>query len=903
MLFRIIRSEPTMQTTNSPASLASDIKQFVHAQTDRLLSRYLPSLRIPRYFAGHRIDTAFAVDLMVMLTYFDDETFAGRSALEVIAAVIKQIDAQPVNTFVCYRLGETIAHYGTWDDNAILRSLPDEQIRALRSALDPSYIYQPHDDSIGGHPNNYWCVLLRGLSAMKRLGLIDDPTLLNIATERSRQLLLRNPQGYFDDDRNGGGAYDIYSADVLLFVEPLWDILGRDKILSVAGKHVGLLEQLAMPNGACINWGRSIGALSICLTIELASMAIHQKIGTDASRLLALARRAFEQFRDHWMQDDLISAHRNRMTFGYRGPHRLLQMTADCLYKLAYAAQSLSAVTTPLAPCPSGELYPDRDELIRFDDQNAGVWMYRKNRIEFQLPFVGGRAGTDYVPSLRAPELFENPVDSPMLVGVPRVLCDNIEYTLGNRPSSLSHSANSATARYDKLVTVTQPNKDPAATPLNGSGIAKWTVEGDAIAIQFDLQFDRQPQAIHLEFSEATVPLNVKFASSAPFDTSIVPVQGQPQQRSFWNEIRQIHQIEIAPDATSIQLSARIVPAVRVAHIPADHDYNRALYDAMPAPGVLEYRHNNASAGHQIETLLAHIAEQEIFHIGWPEHLLSRANKTDAEIDDQMARFVGELDRLPVKIVWTMHNRRPHGWDGDRGIALYRLWAPVVDCCLHHSRWGEKVMCEQYPFRADCRHEYLPHGAWVKQMRTPLSRDELLKKYKVGDAAIRFGVFGRYQPEKQIELIAKAFSEAARDDQQLLISAWKPDTQLPDDPRIIKIPRADWLTRDSIAEHVAMADCLVAAQTGDTYLTSGVVGDSFAAGIGLIAPDWTFYREIAPDCSIYHDNSVDGLTQVLRDITSEQIAAMNHSAAAKRSEYDFENLAPKLMQIFRSLRS
>ena len=53
------------------------------------------------------------------------------------------------------------------------------------------------------------------------------------------------------------------------------------------------------------------------------------------ARVLGLVRHAFEQFKG-WIADDLISAHRYRHTFRYRGPHRLLGMTLDCLGKLLY---------------------------------------------------------------------------------------------------------------------------------------------------------------------------------------------------------------------------------------------------------------------------------------------------------------------------------------------------------------------------------------------------------------------------------------------------------------------------------------------------------------------------------------------------------------------------------------
>jgi hypothetical protein len=893
--------EPAEQRAADSVFLAGQIRHFVRERTHRVIERFLPSLRVPKLFAGQRIDAAFAIDIAATLVELNDHT--SLTSRHIARRIVEQLESKPISPFACFHLAEVLAAYGPWGDNAIIAELSPAQRDTLRVAVDPSYIYQPSDDSLGGFANNYWCVLLRGEVARQKLGVLDDDRLLNKALARTRDLLLANPLGYFDDDKHGGGAYDIYSADVVLFVEPMWDLIGRDPMRGVARTHLELMETLALENGASFGWGRSIGALSVCMTLELAALGLRHSLTADRGRAAGLAKFAFDTFSRDWIADDLIAAHRYRMTFGYRGPHRLLQMTCDCLTKLAKAAHDLQHAA-PAQPVHRGELFADRDEFVRFETaekRHAGVWVFRRGRHAFQLPLVGGRTCADYAAWPRSPGTFENPVDSPMLVGVPRVIANGLEYAPLHLPAEMTHTPGTLYAKYDGFAPV-GPGHGPDAARLPGRAEFTWRADGDSFAMDVALRFDAPPDAIHLEVPEAAAtPLSVELTSDRPADAGPVTVLGQPAQRSFWGETRRLHQIDVEP-AAELTIHARITPAVRVLNLPAAQDYNRGLYDVMPSPGVAELREDTGFGPERLDEVLARVAEADVFHIGWPEHMVGRGELSDADHDALIERFVGEVRRLGTPVVWTMHNRRPHAWPAERGRWLYRLWAPVVSACLHHSRWGESVMRAEYPFRHDCLHALVPHGHWGPKMRTQKSRAEFEAKYKLPPCAVRFGILGRYQPEKQIELMMEAFVKGAAADHQLVLTAYRPDTAVPDDPRVIKLPRKEWMGRAEIAEHNALCDVLIAAQTGDTYLTSGLVGDGVGCGLAMVVPDWAFYREILGDAAAYHDNTLDGLAATLRAIDAEKVRALKRAAAALGPAYDFAALAPNVMDVFRALR-
>src|SRR5690606_8182940 len=114
-----------------------------------------------------------------------------------------------------------------------------------------------------------------------------------------------------------------------------------------------LVERTATRDGSAVCWGRSTGALSACLTIELGALVLggEQDLTDEPGRWVTLASNAAGRI-DPWFDGGLITAHQHRSTYGYRGPARRLQMSLDCLGKLAYAAAVLRDGSDDVAPWP-----------------------------------------------------------------------------------------------------------------------------------------------------------------------------------------------------------------------------------------------------------------------------------------------------------------------------------------------------------------------------------------------------------------------------------------------------------------------------------------------------------------------------------------------------------------------
>ena len=256
---------------------------------------------------------------------------------------------------------------------------------------------------------------------------------------RSRRLIGANPAGFIDDSEDGAGArYDIYSADVYLFTEPFAADL--EPLWSRGARAVGdLVTAVATRDGSAMPWGRSLGVLGVCHTIELAALVLTRGLTDDAGRWLALAQNALDQF-PAWSDGALLTAHTRRSQNTYRGPDRWLQLTFDCLGKLAWAAELFASVELATAASPSSPSLP-RDELVRFEpDRHAAVWTYRSPAIAFVLPFVGP-AWADYLPAPRNPGLYEVPVDAPLPTFVPTITANGDRFVAGGLPVELRHES------------------------------------------------------------------------------------------------------------------------------------------------------------------------------------------------------------------------------------------------------------------------------------------------------------------------------------------------------------------------------------------------------------------------------------------------------------------------------
>ncbi len=891
----------------SARQLRDTLVEDVRTQVEQLAARFFPGLELPGYFIGQRVTSMDRADFAYVLVHLYQlgvEAVAGVPIREAVQRLLRPIDGPATTTFYSYRVAESLLAFGpSFEGNPLLEGMTGAELENLREATDTTAIYDPATRRLTNHPNNYWAVLARCELRRQQLGILPDPAVLDIALEELGKLLFGNGRGFFDDSPELAGRYDIYSADVHLFCEPLWPRLDAPRITANLRTHCRWLESVVMENGAFVAYGRSAGALSVCMTMELGAVALRLGLASDPARSLGLIDHARRAFFGEWLDGGLITAHRHRATEAYRGVYRMLQMTLDCLGKICFVSRQLEAAPAVEALADAPVLFPEIDEWLVFEDARpAGLWMFRNAQVALQFPCIDGY-NADYAPGPRAPGWFENPVDSALVCALPRVARGGTDYSIVGLPVSTEKTPGGLRVVYDGFRRIPA---GPTPERLPGRREAQCRVEGDTLSVDERWNFDSLPDAVTFHLPESARSLKLEIIS-APDGThaSTAEVAGMAEWRSCWGETRRVHQVNFPP-ATEIRFSYRLRPVLKVAVVPHHHDYLDALYKAM-RPGEIVRRgvSDHARIPDAAKLAAEYAGDADILHVGWPEHLFSPDGVPPEEFLQRCLDFVEALGRLPVRVVWTQHNRRPHAavWRArDPDNALYHAWAAIADGVIHHSEWGMKLMRAELAYRSDARHLVLPHGHYAAQMPPRAPRAELEARFGLEPAVMRFGVVGRAQPEKQVELIVRAFRAANRVDQQLFVTAIEPgEVAETGNPQVRLLPRHGWLSREEIAAQLQVCDALVCAQTGDTYLTSGSNADAIGAGLAMLAPDWGYFRDTLGEAAFYHDNTEAGLTRLFAMLGADDLARGKAASAALQSASAWPKLAAETLAFFRSL--
>ena len=884
------------------ATTAGELADRLTTATVRLLETsvqaHMPGWRVPKVFAGHVVGADVRADLCYALHHLAEAgvaSVAGQSIDEVTTVLLGAVDGRSTHTFFSYRIAEALSRGGRFAGNSLTAGLDDRQRRELEVAVDSSDWLELLD--AGLLPRNYAAVLARCELGRVRLGLAADATRLDDLVARAAEVLNENPTRALDDSNSRVGRYDIYTADVWLFCEPLAEQLGP-----VWGEGIGQALDLVLAvggrDGTAVTWGRSTGDLGAALTLELAALALSDdrvRAGRSSAEAVVWLRRAADATETlvRGFDDDGVStAHRHRDQDAYRGPERRLQLTYDLLGKMAWAAGAMRRVDPGMRAARVAEAYPSQDRWIGFEaDRPAGVWAHRSPGADFVVPFVG-TTRSHYLPAPRQPGTWEVPVDRDLPCWTP-VVADGLgRYTAGGLPSAVEHRTGSVTARWDALpVSGRGLDGDEPGPPLAATRTMTLSVEGRSLVLDDHLTFERAPRAVSVVVPEvADRPLRVKWSVPADGAASTVIVDGLAEWRSPWSALARVHQIDLDP-GVDISYRARVTPLMRVASTAFGHHYHRSLYepmadrvvgqpapvgwDAVPDPG---FRH------------------LDLLHMHWPEWVAFD------DLDAHRA-IITELADHDVPVVWTAHNLTPH--DKRRSVydPIYAAWAEAVDSVIHHSAWGEQRMRRRYPFRADCRHEVIPHGHFGALWDRPPDRATAESRLGLSPTALRIGILGAPRAEKLVQVVLDGVAACTRRDVQVV--CWSlglgesPDEVRSADPRIAVAETYRMVDPAVYATRLAACDvlALVFDPVGD-MLATGAVADAIGLGLPALRSDWGYLVETLGEAGIAAGHTAASVAAAIDDLTPERLADAAAAAQARRSELEWAPLAARTADLF-----
>ncbi len=877
--------------------LQSACEGFVRQRLERLAGRFLPAWRVPPVFNGYRIGPAEHAQLLSVLKGLQQLGVKeiGRTSLtEAMRRVLPQVDGRQAINFASYEIAEILLAQGPFAGNPLLAGLDEAGLANLAEACDSTATYQTLTE--GRTARNYWAVMARCERARRLLGLPYEEAIYARSLEETLRLYGRNPLGFYDDSVEGRGQYDMYSFDVLLFLEPFWEQMDSALLEKLLRAHVRAAETLALENGATVGWGRSGGVLSICMTLELAALALMKGMAVDPERTAGLLLHALERLED-WFEDDLIAAHRCRITDGYRGPQRLLELTLNVLNKVTKAAVWLAqAGSLPVAATARARLFPPVDRWVEFEPGRAGVWMFRNGHYAFQFPVVGGYVTADYAASPKSPGTWENPADSPRLVWTPGLSHGGVLWaTTPGRAAAVAKAVGTLEVEWDVWQPMDTRGAAGGAAPAARRRL-RLRAEEHGLAGEEELA-GAPVTSVHFMIPESHGrPLAIRMAAGGGGSHHALAVSGMDGWRSTWGEFDRVQEWNF-DGALPRRLQYEVRPVPKILVVPGDHDYTRALYAGTPPEQAVILPRQQGRPPDLMADVRAFCEGCDILHLGWPEHLFARGDLSEAEYRRRYLEFIAAVGRSPVRVMWTMHNRLPHFTAPDWGRELYRAWAGVVDAVFHHSAWGMRLMRAELPYQPAARHVEIRHGHYGGQMRLNCSRAELERELGLSPCAIRLGVLGRAQKEKQVARIMAGFQECARPDLQLLVTALETGAPVPADPRIQARPRRGWLDREEIAAQAHVCDALLCFHEGGSYLTSGAVADAVGVGIPMIVNDWPFFREVLGEAGLFFDGTDRGLRECLEQLSSARLAVGRLAAAALQDPQSWERQRAATLEV------
>lgn len=882
----------TSTTLATPVALADELVSFTVARLEALVCQHLPDFRVPGVFAGHAVGADVRADLAFTLGLLHANgvhRVAGTEVVGAIAEVLRPIDGPGTHTFFSYRVAETLARFGPFAANPVLSGWSPAERNNVATACDSSEWIELLDGDV--LPRNYAAVLARCELGRLAVGLIDEGSgVVDDLAGRAAARLGENASGFLDDSQSGIGRYDIYSADSYLFTEPLADRMGTVWERG-ARSALGLVERVVTTDGTAISWGRSTGALGTCLTIELGALALrHRSLSDEPDRWLARATNALHHMNRWFGEGGVITAHQHRSTFDYRGPARRLQMTLDCLGKLADAALSLRHAGAVEADTGgAGSTLPHRHELVSFDaDRNACVWTYRSEALAFVLPLVGSTV-SDYLPTPRNPGLFEVPVDAPLVTGVPLVLVGGHRYVAGHLPTSVERLDRGIAVGHDGFWPAGRFELEEGSRRLGGRRTATYRVDGRTLHVDEDLSFDDAPESVSLAVAETDGrPLRVDFACPTPHAVTSIDTSGMKEWRSFWSELPRVHQLDIDP-ARRVHFSWSVTPKLRVLNSAADHHYHRSLYDPLVSHGLVVDRQVPWARLHDAGALAALFERWDQFHLHWPEWLLG---------DDLAAhrRFIAALQRSGVRVIWTQHNLSPHA--GGSSDEVYQAWAEATDGAIHHSHWGQEQVTARYRFRADTVHRVIPHGHFANSAPDAV-RAEVEAEHGLTPGLTRLAVVGAPRPGKDVGLVMDAFAASDRDDLELWVLSLGPQDVARVHPRIVT-HAYEMVDRREYDRRLGAVDALI-LPFDHRMLTTGTVGDAIGHGLPAVTSDWPYLAEVLDDAAIAYGRTVGDLTDCLRSLDAASLAAAAQASHAKQAETSWPAVAEQTFALLEAM--
>lgn len=349
----------------------------------------------------------------------------------------------------------------------------------------------------------------------------------------------------------------------------------------------------------------------------------------------------------------------------------------------------------------------------------------------------------------------------------------------------------------------------------------------------------------------------------------------------------------------------RIVAAVfPPPHPHSNNPYIEKLHAELVRSGVRFVSTERLSA-RWAEGARGHI---DVVHLHWLEYIVGAPEPgVDGTIRAHVraARFALALQRLRsagIRIVWTVHNRRPHE---QRLPALdewlFRYTAARADALIFHARTAAESVARD--LRRTLRAWIAPHPHYRDVY--PLdgrSRQVQRAAYGLDESSFVYLMFGQVRPYKRIPDAVRAFRALEDVDARLIVAGAPLDDRIAcevrqeaeRDKRVVSILRH--IPAPEVGTLFELADAAILNHR-DVF-SSGALLLALSYGMPVVAPESGSARELVGPPAL-ETFGPGGLTQALRAMRDGDQSARRRTALQAIEPCTWTNLADRVLEAYR----
>lgn len=345
-------------------------------------------------------------------------------------------------------------------------------------------------------------------------------------------------------------------------------------------------------------------------------------------------------------------------------------------------------------------------------------------------------------------------------------------------------------------------------------------------------------------------------------------------------------------------------PSLRVLMFPKDGDnpYLRSLAASLEHRGVRveDFSFKRALRKHY-----------DVLHIHWPDlHLQARSSLRAAVKHARLALLFALFRWRKSRIVWTMHNLKPHERHLRLGELLFAMWFPRL--CTHVialTKHGLESAREMYPTLRNKAAMVIPHGHYRDAYGTALARASCRDQLGLAHR-FTFLFFGNIRPYKNVPRLIEAFRALPGADVQLVV-AGQPGQMIQTDelnqlasgdPRIHL--RLEFVPDEKVPLYVGASDVVVLPF--ENILNSGSVFLALSFNRAVLAPRLGSLPEIQSHVGARWVNLFDGplttqhLLQTMSTLTTDGI---HEHETIDLGVYDWDAIGLQTLDFYRSSHS